>query len=212
MNNIKHKGEATIFENPFLESLTKSTPTSTILTYGAVIVLLVYYSLSNQFTTIASTIQLYLFGVFFWTFAEYMMHRYVFHFIHESKIGQKIHYALHGSHHEYPNDSQRLFMPPVPGIVFILVFGTIFYLFLGSYSLVFLAGFVNGYLMYSFIHYSTHTIRRPSRFLRPLWYYHHLHHFKYPDKVFGVSSPFWDYVFRTMPPKKDRYKFRKKKK
>jgi sterol desaturase/sphingolipid hydroxylase (fatty acid hydroxylase superfamily) len=28
---------------------------------------------------------------------------------------------------------------------------------------------------------------------------HMHHHFKTPNKRFGVSSPLWDYVFGTMP-------------
>ena len=31
--------------------------------------------------------------------------------------------------------------------------------------------------------------------------HHHLHHHVYEEKAFGVSSPIWDFIFGTLPPK-----------
>lgn len=185
---IKYKGQGKIFKNAYLEVFTKTNPVLTIITYGSVIGLLLFYSWSNQLTTFKEGVLLYFLGLIFWTLGEYMIHRYLFHFIGASKISQRFTYILHGIHHEYPFDKERIFMPPLPGLILITIFQALFYLILGNYSFIFLAAFVNGYLLYATIHYGTHAIRRPPAFLRPLWYYHQLHHFKYDDKVFGVSS------------------------
>ena len=209
--SVKRKGQGKIFKNPYLEVLTKTNPILTILTYGGIIGVLIYYSWLNQLTTIAQGIQLYLAGLFFWTLGEYLIHRFVFHILDDSKISQKLQYMLHGVHHEYPYDKERIFMPPVPGIIIISMLFPLFFLFLGKFTFIFLAAFINGYLLYASIHYGTHNIRKPPIFFRSLWYYHNLHHFKYEDKVFGVSSTLWDHIFGTMPPKEDRYKSRKRK-
>ena len=59
--------------------------------------------------------------------------------------------------------------------------------------------FFLGYLLYSFVHRATHVAKPPKNF-KYIWKHHSLHHFKYPDKAFGVSTTFWDRVFGTMPP------------
>jgi 4-hydroxysphinganine ceramide fatty acyl 2-hydroxylase len=106
-----------------------------------------------------------------------------------------------GIHHEYPKDPSRLFMPPLPGLIIISVILSILYLPMKNYAFHFMAGLVNGYLFYSFIHYSIHRFRPPKRFKR-LWSHHTLHHYKYGEKAFGVSTLFWDRVFGTLPPGK----------
>ncbi len=147
-------------------------------------------------------ISLFAGGFVTWTLAEYLLHRYIFHFVRDSPTIMKIHYALHGYHHTAPRDNKRLFMPPVPVSIMLLIFWGMFYLPFGSGVWFFLPGFELGYLGYALIHYSTHTItaNQAPALLRPLWIHHALHHYKYPDKAFGVSNRFWDRVFGTMPP------------
>ena len=38
------------------------------------------------------------------------------------------------------------------------------------------------------------------------WMKHHhgIHHYRNPDRGYGVSSPLWDYVFGTMEKEKNR--------
>jgi sterol desaturase/sphingolipid hydroxylase (fatty acid hydroxylase superfamily) len=91
-------------------------------------------------------------------------------------------------------------MPPVPSIIIALIFFQIFRLILKNMVFAFFAGFLLGYLVYASIHYSMHAMKPPKNKLRFLWEYHSKHHYKYPDKAFGVSSPFWDYIFGSLPP------------
>lgn len=203
--DFKH-GQATIFKNPFLESLTKTTPLSNIIVYGIAIVIMLYVALEYIHLTVANLTILFVIGLFFWTFAEYMLHRFVFHWVTEAKWSKRFHYIMHGSHHNYPKDEERLLMPPVPGLIMASVlFGIFFLMFwiVGYSDLTFgfFPGFFTGYLMYSFVHRATHVYRAPKRF-KKIWHHHSLHHYQYPDKAFGVSNTFWDRVFGTMPPKK----------
>lgn len=203
-------GQAEIFKNPILERLTKTDPISNIIVYGLVNTFLVYIAIGVMGLSIWGFLALFVFGLFFWTFAEYMLHRFVFHWITEAKWSQRFHFIMHGAHHHYPTDKERLLMPPVPGIILAsLLFGMFYVIFLiiGYSQLVygFFPGFFIGYLMYSFVHRATHVMRPPKRF-RDLWHHHSLHHYKYPNKAFGVSNTFWDRVFGTMPPKKKKKK------
>jgi 4-hydroxysphinganine ceramide fatty acyl 2-hydroxylase len=70
---------------------------------------------------------------------------------------------------------------------------------MGDYGLIFFAGFVAGYSTYLIIHYAVHALKPPKNFLRYLWRHHSHHHYSSVDTAFGVSLPFWDVLFGTMP-------------
>ncbi|RXP57031.1 fatty acid hydroxylase [Lutibacter sp. HS1-25] len=200
-----NKGNATIFKNPFLESLTKTTLISNVIIYGTVVTLLIYNALYIKKIEYPTFLALFIFALFFWTFAEYILHRFVFHWINDSKAVQRFHFIMHGSHHLYPKDTERLLMPPVPGILMASILFCVFYVFFyvmgyPNYTWGFFPGFFLGYLLYSFLHRATHVVKPPKK-LKFLWKHHSLHHYKYPNKAFGVSNTLWDRVFGTMPPK-----------
>ena len=201
-----NRGSATIFKNPLLESLTKTSLTQNIIVYGLVVILFVYYALFIKNIPLVTFIGVFIAALFFWTFAEYMLHRYLFHWINDNPYVKRFHFIMHGSHHLHPRDKERLLMPPVPGLIMAaLLFGLFYLVFtvlgISLYTWAFFPGFFLGYLLYSFLHRATHVSKPPKRF-KSLWRHHSLHHFKYPDKAFGVSNTFWDKVFGTMPPKK----------
>lgn len=200
-----NKGNATIFKNSFLESLTKTSLWSNIIIYGTVVILLIYNAIEIQSIPLNVFLVLFIFALFFWTFAEYILHRFIFHWINKNKLVQRFHFIMHGSHHLYPKDTERLLMPPVPGILMASLLFSVFYVFFyiigyPDYTWGFFPGFFLGYLLYSFLHRATHVVKPPKRF-KFLWKHHSLHHYKYPNKAFGVSSTLWDHVFGTMPPK-----------
>jgi len=200
-----NRGNAEIFKNPFLESLTKTSLRSNVIVYGAVVALLIYNALYIKNIPFNIFIGLFTFALFFWTFAEYILHRFLFHWINENKFVKRFHFIMHGSHHLYPRDTERLLMPPVPGILMASILFGIFYIIFAIigypvYTWAFFPGFFLGYLLYSFLHRATHVVKPPKQF-KFLWKHHSLHHYKYPNKAFGVSNTLWDHVFGTMPPK-----------
>jgi sterol desaturase/sphingolipid hydroxylase (fatty acid hydroxylase superfamily) len=197
-----HTEKGQIFRSPVLEALTKTSPLITFTTYGSVVSLFMYLSYREGVLGIGATAITFLCGLVFWTFFEYLMHRYVFHFVSESELAKRFTYALHGVHHEAPRDHDRLFMPPVPGLIIIGVVSLVVKLVLGAFAFSFLAGWLFGYMLYAYVHYKVHATNPPKIF-RKMWIHHNMHHYKYPDKAFGVSSPFWDMVFGTMPPDPD---------
>ena len=201
-----NRGSATIFNNPFLESLTKTSLKQNIFIYGLTILLLVYNAILIKNIPILVFLVVFVFALFCWTLAEYLLHRYLFHWVDDNPYVQRFHFIMHGSHHLYPRDTERLLMPPIPGLILAgVLFGAFYLIFslvgLSVYTWAFFPGFFLGYLLYSFLHRATH-IRKPPKRFKYLWRHHSLHHYKYPDKAFGVSNTFWDKVFGTMPPKK----------
>ena len=202
-DRINNQGQARIFQNRFLESLTKTRPWVIYSIYIPLCSLSLYYSYSNLGFKPAFIVLLFFSGVFSWTLFEYAAHRYLFHYEATSSLGKRIVYIFHGNHHEFPRDPERLFMPPVPSIIFAsAVFGLVYLLFslmgTGLYAFSFYPGFIIGYLVYVSIHYAIHRYPPPKR-LKALWRNHHLHHYKLPEYGFGVSSVLWDVVFRTVP-------------
>jgi sterol desaturase/sphingolipid hydroxylase (fatty acid hydroxylase superfamily) len=203
LDKIHNKGQARLFQNSHLEQLTKTHPLVIWGMYVPLIGFLLYYSHVAKQLAWYQLVIVFLGGIFFWTLFEYLMHRFVFHFMAESERGKKIVYLIHGNHHQYPRDRERLFMPPVPSliiasVIFLLLLLPASLLGISEYVFSFFAGFIFGYLLYGSMHYAIHAWNPPFKWMKPLWRNHHLHHYKEEEKGFGVSSTLWDHVFGTM--------------
>jgi 4-hydroxysphinganine ceramide fatty acyl 2-hydroxylase len=201
VDKIKNKGQGRLFQSEYLEMMTKTHPVVIYSLYIPVVIFLLYYGFTYRFLSVGPVILFFLGGVLAWSLMEYVLHRFIFHFVTENPKLQRVVYKLHGIHHEYPRDRERLFMPPIPSLVVATFFFSLQYFIMGWNVLAFFPGFLAGYLLYGSMHYAIHAFTPPS-FLKALWRNHHLHHYKYPEKGFGVSSVLWDHIFRTVPPKK----------
>ena len=195
---IHNKGQAQLFKNPYLEMLTKTHPLVIWGMYLPVIIGFPMYA-ANKFQFTSTIIAcVFIAGMLFWSLFEYLMHRFVFHMVAESERARKFIYVLHGNHHEYPRDKERLFMPPIPSLIIASIIFFAMFFVLGNYVFVFFPGFMLGYLMYGTMHYAIHAWNPPMKWMKPLWRNHHLHHYKNEEQGFGVSSTLWDHVFGTM--------------
>jgi sterol desaturase/sphingolipid hydroxylase (fatty acid hydroxylase superfamily) len=135
-------------------------------------------------------------GLFVWTFTEYFMHRFVFHFKPRGKWMERIHFIFHGVHHDYPNDAKRLVMPPSVSIPLATGFYYLFLLMMKEfYAAAFFSGFIAGYLFYDMSHYALHHANFKSSFWKKLKKHHMQHHYYDASKGYGVSSDFWDKIF-----------------
>ncbi|HET8574357.1 MAG TPA: sterol desaturase family protein [Edaphocola sp.] len=201
IDKIKNKGQARLFKSEYMEMMTKTHPIVIYSMYFPVIFFLPYYGHFFQELSWGRIAWVFIAGIFVWTFLEYILHRFVFHMTSENPRIKRIAYTMHGVHHEYPRDRERLFMPPIPSIIAASLFFCLFYLIMGWNALAFFPGFMLGYISYGSMHYAIHAFK-PPHWLKALWRNHHLHHYKYPELGFGVSSVLWDHVFRTIPPKK----------
>ncbi|MCX7769339.1 MAG: sterol desaturase family protein [Flavobacteriales bacterium] len=195
------EGSARLFKHPFLDLLTRTSPWVIIPLDLCMAAALLYVGLWEFNLPPRAILWLLPAGMFTWTLTEYLMHRFAFHFPARSPRGQRVVYTIHLVHHHYPHDEERLFLPPLANILLASIFLAIFYGLMGSWAFFFMPGFVLGYILYSSMHYSIHKFKPPFPFLQKVWRHHTLHHYRCPDRAFGVSSPLWDYVFGTMPPK-----------
>ena len=193
---VSNKDESVrLFKNGFLELFTKVHFSVPLFTYLPVIGYFIYLSVLQPEITWLMITLLFLGGVFAWTFAEYFLHRYVFHYHPTSAWGKRIHFLMHGVHHDYPNDSKRLVMPPSVSIPLAFIFYYLFeWTFPGNLNWPFFAGFVTGYLIYDMLHYAIHHVDFRGEWWAALKTHHLKHHFKDPDKGYGVSSPIWDVI------------------
>ena len=147
----------------------------------------------------------FLAGLFVWTFVEYTLHRFVFHFRPRTPRQERLVFLFHGIHHAQPQCKTRLVMPPAVSVPLALLFYGAFHLVLATllgipaWVAPTFAGFIAGYLVYDMTHYATHHFPMRRGFLKFLKRYHMQHHYKTPTARFGVSSPLWDMVFGTMP-------------
>jgi dihydroceramide fatty acyl 2-hydroxylase len=139
-------------------------------------------------------------GYLLWTLTEYWMHRTVFHFEPGWGPLSRLHWMIHGVHHDHPNDPMRLVMPPSASIPLASLFYALFWLVLGAdRALAVGSGFLAGYLAYDMVHYHVHHHRPRTAVGRRLRELHMRHHFQDHESGFGVSAPYWDHVFGTPP-------------
>jgi sterol desaturase/sphingolipid hydroxylase (fatty acid hydroxylase superfamily) len=192
----------TMFRNPILEFLSRSNPLVILFLHLILISSVLGYGKNNFKFDWYSQISLFILGLITWTLAEYLIHRFVFHLTGKLKALKLLHYALHGHHHKNPTDKRHLFMPPIPVLFIVSIIFSLFYLIFGVSTFYFFPGFEFGYLVYSMIHYSVHVKPYSSGIMKSLWIHHGKHHFENSSLRYGVSSPFWDYIFRTLPDEK----------
>src|ERR1700743_2717632 len=134
-----------MFESNLLDKLSRVHPAVPPILFGPVIAFMLIYGLikgSGWMTPVWL-----LGGYLFWTLTEYWLHRVVFHFEPEHGIGARLHFIIHGVHHDHPNDPMRLVMPPSVSVPLAVIVLGVFYLVIGSPACwVFSASFLAGYL------------------------------------------------------------------
>lgn len=192
------KGTKQLFKNPVLEKLSRTHISVPLIVFFSYASGLLYWSITHTSLSITATVGMFALGVVAFTWVEYMVHRYLFHMGAETEQRAKVQYTLHGVHHEFPKDKERLAMPPIVSITISTILLFLFRLILGDFVFSFLPGFLTGYAAYLSIHYMVHSFQPPKNFFKILWVNHSIHHYKNGDEVFGVSSPLWDYVYGTM--------------
>lgn len=196
-----NNGTVIMFDNPFMERISRthiSIPITMFLVFAGISL---YYAWTDTNISLGIGLLVMFAGYIFFTFMEYMMHKHFFHMEPDTPIKDKLQYSVHGVHHDYPKDKDRLAMPPPVSAAYAAISYLLFNLILGDFSYYFLPGFLIGYSGYLAVHFIVHAYNPPKNFLKVLWVNHAIHHYKDPDIAFGVSTPLWDIIFGTMPKK-----------
>jgi len=203
---IDNQGTATLFKNPVLEKLTRTHFATPVIFYLALAAVILCYTFIFMQIHPGIVILLFILGAFSFTLVEYMIHRFIFHFNAKTQKQQELQYHMHGVHHEFPRDKDRLVMPPLLSAIIAVLFYTVFILTMEDYTYAFFPGFISGYSFYLLIHYAVHAKKPPANFLKYWWKHHSLHHYQSDHTAFSVSMPLWDHLFGTMPNKKKNYR------
>ena len=186
-----------MFETPLIERFSRVHPAAPFLFYLPILGYLVYRAITGG-VAVLPFIAIVLLGVLVWSLAEYVLHRWVFHYVGSRPWQRRMHFIIHGVHHDFPQDSSRLVMPLGASIPMSVVFYILFRVIAGPlYGDPFFVGFGLGYLAYDGGHFAVHHFRMSGRIGKWLKRYHMIHHHTGVDARYGVSSPLWDYVFGT---------------
>jgi sterol desaturase/sphingolipid hydroxylase (fatty acid hydroxylase superfamily) len=188
-----------MFETPLIERFSRIHPVTPFVFWLPTLGYLGWRAAMVDGVGVASMAGLTLLGVLVWTFTEYTLHRWVFHYSGPRPWQRRMFFVLHGVHHDFPQDADRLVMPlgaSIPlGVAFYALFRVAFGPALAGPLFV---GLGLGYLAYDGTHFAVHHFRMGSRVGRWLKRYHMIHHHTGIDARYGVSSPLWDWVFGTM--------------
>ncbi len=99
--------EAILFETNFLEFFTKTPWYVILLLWLPVVLYNLYYGFFDIDKNIPLLLISYFFGIFLWTFVEYVLHRFFFHLdekLPDNHLMIMIHFLFHGIHHAFPMD------------------------------------------------------------------------------------------------------------
>jgi sterol desaturase/sphingolipid hydroxylase (fatty acid hydroxylase superfamily) len=196
------KASPRMFDSDLLDKLSRVHPAIPVVIYVPEIAVLLALAISAGGTSALGLIGLFAGGYLLWTLSEYWIHRVIFHFEPEDGFGARLHWIIHGVHHDHPNDPLRLVMPPSVSVPLSSLFLVAFWVVLGAplwYT--FGAGFIAGYLIYDMTHYHLHHHKPKTRMGKRLRELHMRHHFQDDTTGFGISAPYWDTAFGTHSPK-----------
>jgi 4-hydroxysphinganine ceramide fatty acyl 2-hydroxylase len=208
-----------IFRSDFLERFTHVHPIVPHVIYIPVIAFVLYLSYAAG-VGVVQTALLFVTGLALWTVAEYALHRFVLHTAPEleeevreivgglapgeaalpklTSFRQRHYFLAHGIHHDFPNDSRRLVIPPSVSIPLGVLFFSAFRLAFGpGAGPALFGGFTAGYLIYDTTHYAVHHFSLHGRLMLYLKKKHFRHHYQDSRRDFGVSNPLWDWILRT---------------
>jgi sterol desaturase/sphingolipid hydroxylase (fatty acid hydroxylase superfamily) len=195
-----------LFKSDFLEFFTHISPVTITVIWAPIAIFFLgraIVTLNGQPAWVIPAA--FLIGLVLWTFSEYTLHRFVFHFKPRNAWQERATFLFHGVHHYQPQCKTRLVMPLALSIPMAFVFYFLFQLVIVQLLALpqwidpMFSGFMVGYLIYDLTHYATHHFPMRSGWAKFVKRYHMLHHYKTPDARYGVSSPLWDYVFKTAP-------------
>ncbi len=188
-----------MFKSSLLESLSKVHFFVPIIIYLPVILYCCYLALFGAQLGFVRFAGMFIGGLFIWTFVEYILHRFVFHYIPKADWALRLHFIFHGVHHDYPSDAKRLVMPPSASVPLAIGFFFLFRALLPHQTDVFafFPGFMIGYLVYDIGHYAIHHFNFKGGIWKKIKKHHMLHHYQDPSRGYGVSSALWDKIFQS---------------
>jgi len=112
LKNKPHtKGTKALFENKLMEKLTRTHIAVPLVMFSIISTSLLVFGFRQGYISALTAPLLFFAGILVFTLIEYIMHRFLFHLPPKTEKAEKFAYAIHGVHHDYPKDKDRLAMP-----------------------------------------------------------------------------------------------------
>lgn len=184
--------------NLFTLEHSKSAYRADFVLYGsAVLGLAAFLLLNSPRDQRLEIVAFSLVGLAGWTAVEYALHRFVLH-------GMQPFRRWHAAHHERPAALICTSTVLSATLIALLIFFPV--LLLGDLwrACALTLGLLSGYLSYAITHHAIHHWRTDNTWLRQRKYWHALHHHGVQPRCYGVTSAFWDHVFRSAPAVNDK--------
>ena len=140
------------------------------------------------------TLSTILAGILAWSLAEYAIHNGYGHLARGRNHFSREHLRHHAEFGYFSPTRQKI-LAAIGTTALVL---PIALLLLGSYyGPLFTLSFVGMYLLYEWTHYRAHVVPPTGPYSRWVRRNHFSHHFTNAKLNHGVTSPIWDWVFRT---------------
>jgi sterol desaturase/sphingolipid hydroxylase (fatty acid hydroxylase superfamily) len=79
LSKPKNNGTRHLFKNPILEKLSRTHISVPLVIFFSFAGVLLYWSITHTTLSAATTVGMFFFGMFAFTWVEYNLHRYIFH-------------------------------------------------------------------------------------------------------------------------------------
>ena len=119
-----------MFRNDVLEVFSRVHWTVPLIIFVPIVAVFLYLGSGYYGLSTAQIGGYFLIGLFVWTFTEYSLHRFVFHYDPKSEWGRRVFWTFHGVHHDYPSDPLRLVMVPAVSLPLATAFYFLFVWFM----------------------------------------------------------------------------------
>src|SRR5262249_29823763 len=130
-----------MFESDFFEFFSKVHPSTPFILYIPAGLAVLGYALVSGITTPLWAVAMAPVGWFGWQIMEYTLPKYLFHWEGSGPFTRRMHQILHGYHHDYPDDDQRLVMPIGASLpVIVLIIGVLWLFHAPTFTVPFFVG------------------------------------------------------------------------
>jgi dihydroceramide fatty acyl 2-hydroxylase len=199
VSDYQRNSTSRMFESDFFEFFSKVHPATPFVVYLPILAFLQAWGIARDVTTWTQTALFLPVGMVTWSVLEYVIHRYFFHWEGNGPFTRRLHDIVHGYHHRFPDDLQRLVMPLGASLPMALLIAALLSTAgRPDITLPVFLGIVLRYLIYDFLHWYTHAGAPTSSWGKALRSHHMAHHFACPDKNFGISHRWLDRVIGSL--------------
>ena len=177
-----------------------------VLLFAAALGALLVWAGARQGTGVATAALWVAAGVVYWTFCEYALHRWLYHWTPHNRALRRVIESFHVYHHRTPDDRAVWNAGPALVVLLAALLTLPPMLLLGGVSRAawVMLGAVLAYAAYEIVHHECHArvhTRGPLVYLQA---FHLRHHQRNWRRNFGVTNPFWDWLFGTLA-RRERY-------